>query len=413
MHQNGRGQVFGPLFAKENGHAFGRSEQWHEQWSVFAQANWNLTDRFTLVTGARYTDEQKDFLHCGVGFGDAANQTCFFDNQFLSFNSDTDIGDGVKANGVDQNDGTNQWSNLSPKVALNFQVNDNMFTYASWTRGFRSGGFNGRGNTPQTAGPFNEEKADSFEAGIKWDGMDNRLRVNLVGFWTEFSDLQRSIIRPSGGSGGQETVTENAAKARSRGFELEVTAIPTDGLTIGMAMGYLDASTLEWCADLNGPLVDTPSANVDCGEAIELGTGTLQPFDNSGMPILRAPKWTMNLNVAYEFTLGNNGFLTVSADYLHRTSMSLIGAGFPPGDPSNLGKLNYNGVYTTAKRKATDMLNLQATWEDAESRYHVSVFWKNVTKETYINSGTYVAGLFNFAQRNVPRHWGIEVGFSL
>ena len=74
---------------------------------------------------------------------------------------------------------------------------------------------------------------------------------------------------------------------------------------------------------------------------------------------------------------------------------------------------NYNGVNATALRKSTDMLNLQATWEDVDGRYNISFFWKNVTKETYINSGTYVAGLFNFAQRNVPRHWGFELGFNL
>lgn len=408
MIQNGFGVILG-------GQAMGRSEQWHEQWSLFGQANWHISDMFTLVTGVRYTEEDKDFLHCGVGFGDVATQTCFFDNQFLSFNSDTDIGDGVKANGVAQNEGVNQWSNVSPKIGINATLTDDLFAYASWTRGFRSGGFNGRGNVPQTAGPFDEEKADSYEVGAKWDGLDNRLRVNLTLFWTEFNGLQRTIIRPAPGSGGQETVTENAAKARSRGLELEVTAIPTEGLTIGGSLGYLDAETLDWCADLNGPLVPTPAGLEECGTAVAVPafgpTATLQPFNFSGNNIIRAPKWTMNLNVAYEMAIGDAGFVTLSANYLHRTSMNLVAAGFPPGTQE--GVLNYDGVLTTARRKGTHIIDLQATYDEIEGRYRVSFFWKNVTKETYINSITAVAGLFNFAQRNVPRHWGVEIAFDL
>lgn len=411
LRQNGFGAIFGAV----GGQAFGRSEQWHEQWSAFGQANWHITDIFTLVTGVRYTEESKDFLHCGVGFGSVALQTCFFENQFLSFNSDTDIGDGMKANGVPQNPGTNDWSNVSPKIGINAEINEDLFAYASWTRGFRSGGFNGRGNTPQTAGPFDEERADSYEVGAKWEGLDNRLRLNVTLFWTEFNDLQRSIIRPAGGSGGQETVTENAAKARSRGVEVEFTAIPTEGLTLAGSVGYLDATTLEWCADLNGPLVATPAGSANCGTATPVPafgpTAILQPFENGGLDILRAPEWTFNLNISYEFAVGNNGFLTLSANYLSRSSMSLISAGFPPGTLD--GVVNYDGVLVSARRKSTNIVDLQATYEDIEGRYRVSFFWKNVTKEVYINSGTYVAGLFNFAQRNVPRHWGVEVAFDM
>ncbi|MFN3231892.1 MAG: TonB-dependent receptor [Alphaproteobacteria bacterium] len=406
LEQDTQGAIVG-FGGGTGGGIFGRSEQSHDQWSVFGQANWNVFDRVTLVTGIRYTEEGKDFLHCGVGFGDRANRTCF-DSPALTFNSDTDIGDGPG-----QNPGTNNWSNVSPKVGINFEMNDNTFLYASWARGYRSGGFNGRGNFPATAGPFDEERADSYEVGVKWDGLDNRLRLNLTLFWTEFSDLQRTIIRPaSGGGGGQETVTENAANARSRGVELEMTAIPADGLTIRGSIGYLDADTLEWCADLNGPGVPALPGRDVCGDVVEVTPGNfLEPFSNAGLPILQAPEWTTNLNISYEFPVGNSGYLTLSADWLYRSSLSLVSAGFPPGTVD--GVVNYDGVEATAIRASAHTLNLQTTWQDIEGRYAVSFFWKNVTGETYINTGTYVAGLFNFAQRNNPRHWGVEISFDL
>ena len=389
----------------------GRSEQWHDQWSIFGQANWHITDSLTLVTGARYDSERKDFYHCGVGFANPATRECFPNvpgQADVTFDSNTDIGDGPN-----QNPGTNKWSNISPKVSLNYQFTDDLFTFASWSRGFRSGGFNGRGNFPATAGPFNEEKADNYEVGIKADLFDKRLRLNLAAFWTEFSDLQRTIIRPAaGGSGGQETVTENAASARSRGIELEMTAIPTDGLTINGSIGYLDSDTLAWCADLNGPTQPTPAGKSDCGTAVPIpGIGTLQPFDNAGLETAQAPEWTTRLAVSYEFPLGNAGFLTLSGDWQYRSSLALSSAGFPPGTQN--GVINYTGDLVAARRNATHLFNANVTFTEAENRYKVAFFVKNLTNELYVSTTTYVAGLFNFRQPNEPRHWGVEISFDL
>lgn len=398
---------FGPVDSL----AFGRSEQSHNQWALFGQAYWTITDDLTLITGIRYTEEEKNFLHCGVGFGDVATRECFpnvpgIDDR--TFDSRTDIGEPPMFA-----PGTNQWSNVSPKIGLEYQFTDDIFTFASWTRGFRSGGFNGRGNTPSTAGPFDEEKANSYEIGIKMDLLDDRLRLNIAAFWTTFSNLQRTIIRPAAGSGGQETVTENAAKARSRGIEAELTAVVAEGFTVNGSIGYLDAQTLEWCADLNGPLAPTPPGKEVCGDVtvIPNGGGELIPFDNAGLEILRAPKWTTRLNLVYEMPIGNSGFLTFSGEWLYRSSMNLVSAGFPPGTTD--GVLNYDGTLVGARRPSAHIFNANVTWEDIESRYRVSFFMKNITNEIYQQSGTYVAGLFNFRQPNEPRHWGIEVSFDL
>ena len=388
---------------------FGRSEQSHDQWSLFGQAYWHFTERLTLITGVRYTEEQKDFFHCGVGFGDPVSRSCFPNMPGMAditFDSATDIGDGPF-----QNPGKNKWSNVSPKIGVQFDVTDDIFAFASWTRGFRSGGFNGRGNTTSTAGPFNEEQADSYEVGVKMDLFDNKLRLNLAAFWTEFQDLQRTIIRPAPGSGGQETVTENAADARSRGFEVEVTAIPFEGFTINSSLGYLDADTVDWCADLNGPLVPTPAGQEECGTVVPLPTGELRPFNNAGLEILRAPKWTFRFNPVYEVAVGNAGYLTFSGEWIYRSSMNLVSAGFPPGTTD--GIVNYDGTLVGARRPSAHLFNANVTWEEIEGRYRVSFFMKNITNEIYQQSGTYVAGLFNFRQPNEPRHWGFEISFDL
>jgi iron complex outermembrane receptor protein len=405
---------FGALFfgAPNTGlSAVGRSEQWHDQWSLFGQADWHITDRLTLVTGIRYDSERKDFFHCGVGFANPATRECFPNvpgSADLTFDSDTDIGDGPF-----QNPGKNKWSNFSPKVSLNYQFTDDLFAYALWSRGFRSGGFNGRGNFPATAGPFNEEKADNYEVGVKMDLFDRRLRLNLAAFWTEFDDLQRTIIRPAaGGSGGQETVTENAASARSRGIELEMTAIPVEGLTLNGSVGYLDADTLSWCADLNGPAQPTPAGKAPCGTEVPIpGIGVLQPFDNAGLEPAQAPEWTTRLAINYEFPVGNMGFLSVGGDWTYRSSLALSASGFPPGTQD--GVVQYNGVLVAARRDSAHIFNANVTFTETENRYRLSFFVKNITNELYISTATYVAGLFNFRQPNEPRHWGIELSFDL
>jgi iron complex outermembrane receptor protein len=391
--------------------AVGRSEQWHDQWSLFGQATWHFTDSLSLDTGLRYDSERKDFYHCGVGFANPVTRLCFPNmpgQADTTFDSDTDIGDGPF-----QNPGKNKWSNFSPKVSLNYQFNEDLFAFASWSRGFRSGGFNGRGNFPATAGPFNEEQADNYEVGVKADLFDRRLRLNLAAFWTEFDNLQRTIIRPaSGGSGGQETVTENAASARSRGIELEATAIPVEGLTINGSIGYLDADTLSWCADLNGPAQPTPAGKTECGTVVPIpGAGELRPFDNSGLEVTQAPEWTTRLSIAYEFPVGNLGFMTIAGDWTYRSSLALSSAGFPPGTQN--GVVQYDGVLVAARRESAHIFNANVTFNEIEDRYRISFFMKNITNELYVSTTTYVAGLFNFRQLNEPRHWGIEISFDL
>ncbi len=391
----------------------GRSEQWHDQWSLFGQANWHITDRLTLVTGIRYDSERKDFYHCGVGFANPVTRECYPNVPGaidITFDSKTDIGDDPLQG---QNPGTNKWSNISPKVSLNYQFTDDLFAFASWSRGFRSGGFNGRGNFPATAGPFNEEKADNYEVGIKADLFDRRLRLNLAAFWTEFSDLQRTIIRPAaGGSGGQETVTENAANARSRGIELEMTAIPVEGLTINGSIGYLDAKTLDWCADLNGPVAPTPAGKASCGTQVVIpGVGVLDPFNNAGLEPAQAPKWTTRLGISYEIPVGNAGFVTIAGDWTYRSSLALSASGFPPGTQD--GVIQYTGEHLAARRAGAHLFNANIAFTEAENRYKVSFFVKNITNELYVSTTTYVAGLFNFRQPNEPRTWGVEISFDL
>jgi iron complex outermembrane receptor protein len=393
--------TFGALVG--GGPIFGNSIQNHDSWAIFGQADYRLTDQLVLIGGLRYAEENKSFDHCGVGAGDPVTRTCQLP--------------GLGSTLIQEEE---SWNNVSPKAGIQYYFDDDVMAYFTWSRGFRSGGFNGRGNTPQSVGPFDEEEGDNWEIGIKGDFLDNRLRVNATAFLLDYQDLQRGIIRPApDGGGGQETVTENVGSAEHRGFEVEVNALLGENLTLSASIGYLDAKNEEWCAPLQGTLeVDAPPAGFEqCEPSVEVldlagdVVGYLVPIDASGLEPAHAPKWSTRLAAVYELDLGASGSLTFGADWLHRSKSSLVAAGFPVGTTDGVD--NYDGSFVTAIRNSHDIVNLNVTWRDESQRFRVSAFLKNATDERYFNTGTYVAGLFNFTSLNEPRRFGVEVAYNM
>jgi iron complex outermembrane receptor protein len=404
-------------FANLNGsaEAFGHTVQSDRSWAAFANANWHFWDGLTLVAGIRYTWEKKDFHSCapavanlpykGTATGCDPNPG---DPGYNFFDSATDLAA----------DKTNKWTNVSPKVGLTWEATDDLFLYASWTRGFRSGGFNGRCGSTQTCQPFNPETADSYEVGLKWDGLDNRLRVNLTGYWLNYHNQQVGIIRPSAGSGGgQETVTQNAGSARSRGIELEVNTVPVEGLNLWSSVGFMQAKYTDFCVDIDGPSTINPGpASGSCDPAgvfsfVESGlTNYIFPTDNTGLALVRAPKWTVSAGFAYQVPVGDLGTVEFSGDWHYQSKSNQASNGVPAG--STAGILNYNGVLVTPVRKASNIFNASITWREAEDRYRISLFMKNITNQHYMQSLTAVAALFNFIQDNNPRTYGVEASFS-
>ena len=398
-----------------NAGGFGETTQDNESWAAFANVNYHITDTITFTGGLRYTEETKNFVTCAPSaVNDRVNRLCNTTPGLPGstyYNSDVSLAPGE-----------NSWSNVSPKAGLNWQASDDMFLYASWTRGFRSGGFNGRCGTPFSCTPFDPEVADSYEVGMKWDPM-SELRINLTGFWLNYKNQQVNLIRqsPAGSGGGNETVTANAGSARSRGLELEVTAVPTEGLTLWSALGFLDAKRTKFCADVDGVGAFPGAPGSSCNPADEIlltnpnpvanpnGYGYF-PVDASGLPLTRAPKWTLSAGMSYDVPVSDLGFIEFAFDWRFQSKSAQTAAGIPPG--SMAGILNYNGVLITPWRGSAHVFNTSVTFNEIDNRYKVSVFVKNLTNVHYIQSITAVAALFNFMQPNEPRHWGVEVSFD-
>lgn len=464
------GPFSGPTFTSPNtqGQA-GFSNQKNDAWAIFGNANVHITDKLTFIVGGRYTEESKDFLHCPVGAGNpdmaigvgaaACNNVpawtpnplvvlpgsgptptpifgllpgtaaTFGGNVPTNCEEGTDgqvfcnnlLGDGVK------------WSQFTPRAGVTYQVNDDMMAFFTWSRGFRSGGFNGRGGSATTIGPYDPEKADNFELGIKSSWMDNRLQINLNGFYTDTKDFQTAFIRaaPDGG-GGQETIVDNLGSVITKGIELEISAVPIDGLSLFGSLGYLDYHEKDFCTDGDGAWGDDPDSppatpgpinttGEPCGDVQQIlgptgdHAGWLQPTDNSNLqPSTRAPKWTMSAGFAYEHMVGNAGSITVAGDWLYASKTTIAASNVAEADgPDGPGVYQYDGTFISHMRSGSHIFNMSVVWKDIDDRYRVSFFAKNLTNELYNQATTNVGGLLNFRVPNIRRHWGVELSFTL
>jgi iron complex outermembrane receptor protein len=215
------------------------------------------------------------------------------------------------------------WSNLSPRVAVTFRPLDNASAYASWTRGFRSGGYNLRITQPaafeQVAASlgspaFDAERIDSFEIGTKWRTPDRRARIDAALFWMEVDGLQREINVPSATSGLAQSVY-NTADARIRGGEIEAEFALTPSLRLSANLGYVDARYTAAFFD------------IDSSGAIDAGDLDLE--------LPRAPEWTWGGAIDWSTPIGGPASLFVNAFFQHRSSYAYTDNNWGYNDPSD------------------------------------------------------------------------------
>ena len=448
------------------------STQLNEAWAAFIRGNWHVTDKLTLTAGVRYTSEEKSFKHCAVGSGNEAlspsaasgakgcnNSPAFVINPTLppiipegvTGLAATPVWQLEPAIGFDSSGGleggcrpvldptggpitcnnrlsdSEKWNDTTPMAGITYRFTDDVMAYFTYSEGFTAGGFNGRGGSVSTIGPFEPEKGENLELGIKSEWLDNRLRVNFTMFDTEVEDFQTAFIRPAPGGGGQETIQSNLGSFETDGFELELTYLATDNLTVWLNYSKLDTERVGFCTDPDGPSGTDPTtapteggpfsqASPVCGspQLIEDAVGNFQgwlvPVDVSTISgSARAPDYTMSAGFAYNWNLKQWGDLTISADWQYSDDQVIGGS--RANEPT--GVQQYNGDFIAHKRGSTDIYNASLVWRSPERRYEMAYFQKNIGDELYNQATTVVGGLLNFRVPNIRRHWGLELRVNL
>jgi iron complex outermembrane receptor protein len=283
----------------------------------YAQGDINVSEKLKLTAGIRYTHETKKFdvqdnkSGCNDGTVEAS---CMVNDNLIS-PSGLLVPPSQKAK---------IWT---PRFAVNYKANRDILLFASATRGFKSGGWNARATATNAFLPFGPEKIWSYEAGIKSDWFNRRVRANLTVFHSDVSDLQTpsALVNPNGSA---TFITRNFADFRNRGAEAELTFQPTPEWNLYFNAGYQDAKFVidRDAADVDEYGIQSVNAQqLAClallaagnipggtGTTAACGAGIIAPNGNIAEPT-RVPKWTLAMGTSYELALGRNGMTLVPA----------------------------------------------------------------------------------------------------
>ncbi|HEY8350969.1 MAG TPA: TonB-dependent receptor, partial [Sphingomonadales bacterium] len=216
------------VFINPDNPALGRLNLFHRKWmdietksyAAFGQIDVDLTDSLSLVLGGRYTIDDKS-----IDVQHTLNGSPGFSSAVLQGLIDTE-GQPLDLSPV--------YKKFTPKIGLNWQINDDIFAFASYTQGFRSGGWQARVNNPRQFLSFDPEIVDSYEIGTKMALFGGRARLNSSVFFMEYTELFNSV------PGAGNTFLVATADAEIYGLETELTVRVNEWLDIFGNVGLLD-----------------------------------------------------------------------------------------------------------------------------------------------------------------------------
>lgn len=327
------------------GHLEARLYQNIETSSVapFIEGVYRFTDQLALRAGVRYTWEEKSgrTQHEGV-------------NRITTFPVDYNVAY------------SKDWSATTPRVVLEYKPNEDLFFYAGASRGFKSGGFTLNPLTAAAAAtPYDPEYVWNYEAGMRSDWLDRRLRLNVTLFQQKTTDLQ---VRSWNGTTFAFT---NAGKTRARGVEVELLARPTSQIDLGASYGYIDAEYLDYAC----------TATINC----------------RGRKFASVPEQSLSAFAAARFDLGANGEIFTRLEAQFRSAVWSNATNDHPDRIRDLTRID--GLY-----------NAQIGWESEDGAWRVTAWGRNLTDERFVNIAVDLSIFYLDQIVLVPAVTGTEAG---
>ena len=297
--------------------------------SIYAQASYQFTDAWSFTLGGRMDEDKKDAdvrLRRFLGLDDTG--PVLFDGGFS---------------------GDETFDEFSPRVGVEYKIDRDMMVYASYAHGFKSGGFNMRGNIlidPNAGEPFDPETVDTLELGLKGSWFDNRLTGYFAVFDQQYKDKQVTVGATVGVTPVQRVL--NAADADASGFEMELNAKLTDQLTLNLVYGYLDAEYNEFIYAITSD-----------GEQTDI---------SDTAPFINAPEQQYTVGLSYELELGI-GQLLLMADYSYRDDTYIF------------------ETPTAVDQEAYSLYNASAVLYVDNSNWRIALHGRNLGDEEYRTGG--------------------------
>ncbi|MFT7559119.1 MAG: iron complex outermembrane receptor protein [Flavobacteriales bacterium] len=292
--------------------------QTSDTWALFAQSTWHINEQWHLTLGARYTEEEKNGTKSINVIEASSNEV--IDNADLGFlyffafdieteqlSSETFEWAGHSA------EGSRSESAFTPLVNVEYTINDDMMAYATFTTGFKAGGFDPRSNSvgnfatdhasvdieeieeieenPNLRFEFEEETAQAFELGFKSSLADGQGELNVALYRTNYKDLQISQF-----DGAVGFNVGNAKETSVQGIEVDGRWLIDDGLTARYGVALLDFN-----------YDDFKNGNCYAGQTpdgIDIDNdGTIDTCDYTDKRGVYTPKYTVNLGLDYRRTV--------------------------------------------------------------------------------------------------------------
>jgi iron complex outermembrane receptor protein len=322
--------------------------------ALFAHKETKLIDKWTLITGLRYTNERVKFkgqTQMQSASAGTSGEENTLNDPFLTL---ANIDDEQRV------------SDLSYKLGINLQASPSHLFYGSVSTGFKSGGFNGGyALSDEEFSEYQPEEITAFEIGSKSVFPEARLQVNASVFYYDLSNPQLNADAPT----PPNFITTNAESSTHKGVEIETHWQPVKGLDIKNNLGWLDA---------------------------EYGEFYIFGINQAGNKVVNSPEWTFNGIVRYQYPISANFNHILLTDYSYRSSRYL--------SSSNVHTSYEPGYW---------LFNARTALKSKDNKLEIGLWIRNVFDKAYRTYMNDVAGLGAVASLwSEPRTYGVDVSYQ-
>jgi len=319
-------------------------------WAVFADGSMSLSDTISVSAGGRYTSDTRQAAVLRQLYLGTKSSPEMGNPSAILFRTDTNL---TKSD-LDCTD-----TKFTPRLSLNWKANADNNVYASWSQGFKGGGFDPRMNVVGTKISlekakmgYEPEEIETVELGLKSQFDKGRIMTNAALFFSNYKNVQipGSVAVDTNGDGKDDNfagVTTNAGKARIKGFELEATARITDAFRLSGMFSYIDAKYTQFIV-----------AGVD--------VASQKVFQNT-------PKQSANLTGSYDWPLnlvGRNGTLSLISSYSYRAATN-----------------QFETPNALLDQEAYSLWDASLVWTSTDKRLRAGLHGKNLSNTKYKVAG--------------------------
>ena len=317
--------------------------------AAFGQATYHFNDQLGLTLGARYTEDDRDYVST--------------EKAGMAARCEIDI--------------SHKFSEPTWKVGLDYLIDDSRMVYATVSTGYRSGSFNRcRPPDPPIPGGIDfelvipAETITNYEIGFKGDLADNTLRANVTAFYNKIDDYQGYAFDDTNTS----SVIASAA-AKTKGAELELTWLPSEPVQINFILAYLDAYFTDYQAFNNG--------------AVQI--------DASGNKRELSPEWKGTIAVSYDIDLGSMGTLTPYVQSTYKDDYFVTAA-------NNILEQDREGSYTQT--------DIRLIWSSLDRHWRGELYLTNI-EDNFVKTGAFLAtGGYWLTYGPEPRVFGGKLSYT-